>query len=92
VRLGVRRWLEQVARNWSFFNRKAQFYKLEVAEEVDRGSVKDLATCLANRGYQVRMRWWRHQSTGFGFSVAARTARSLPLDSSATHLLVLVLG
>lgn len=42
-----------MARKWSFLSRKSQFYKLEVAEEVDRGGVRDLSTSLAKRGYQV---------------------------------------
>eukprot|EP00242_Pyramimonas_sp_CCMP2087_P013126 CAMPEP_0198213164 /NCGR_PEP_ID=MMETSP1445-20131203/28713_1 /TAXON_ID=36898 /ORGANISM="Pyramimonas sp., Strain CCMP2087" /LENGTH=582 /DNA_ID=CAMNT_0043887775 /DNA_START=261 /DNA_END=2009 /DNA_ORIENTATION=+ len=43
----------KVARKWEFLQRKAQFYKLEVAEEIDNAKMSDLATLLAKRGYQV---------------------------------------
>jgi len=43
----------KVARKWDFFKRKSQFYKMEVAEEIDNARVSDLAPLLASRGYQV---------------------------------------
>jgi hypothetical protein len=55
----------QVARKWEFLQRKAQFYKLEVAEEIDNANMSDLATLLAKRGYQVISRGYQVISRGY---------------------------